>query len=225
MDRFLWSSFRVVVTQGRLGRATEPCNELIYWRATGDESVHWRFAFTLGRPTRLIDALHERVRLKRSIQFSDQIHHHGPDQLRIDFCDRVVPYRATATTIRGISLKVDPPSLAIWPCPEVWVTPEAMTKARVSADGDINPRMAFVRWHSRRHTSLVECLGHLLKGWGDHTGQANCGGFAEILLGRGLARCFIAGLRHPSLVVGEDGVEFLLDVFGHIRYSESTPYT
>ena len=88
-----------------------------------------------------LDALHERVRLKRPVQFSDQIQHHGPDQLRIDFCDRVVAYRATATTVRGISLKVDPPSLAIWPGPEIRVTPVTMTKARVSADGDINPRV------------------------------------------------------------------------------------
>jgi len=100
-----------------------------------------------------------------------------------------------------------------------------MTKARVSADGDINPRIASVSWHSRRHTSLVECLGHLLKGRRNHTGQANCGGFTEILLGRGLAGCFIAGLRHATLMVGEDSVKLLLDVFGHTRYSESTPYS
>jgi len=100
-----------------------------------------------------------------------------------------------------------------------------MTKARVSADGDINPRLASVSWHSRRHTSLVERLGHLLKGRRNHTGQANCGAFTEILLGRGLAGCFIAGLRHPTLVVGEDGVKLLLDVFGHTRYPESTPYS
>src|SRR4030088_3836595 len=100
-------------------------------------------------PRPLIDALHEWIRLNRPVQYSDQIHHHGPDQLRIDLCDRVVAYRGTATTVRGISLKVDPPSLAIWPSPEVRVTPETMTKARVSADGDINPRIASFRGHSR----------------------------------------------------------------------------
>jgi hypothetical protein len=100
-----------------------------------------------------------------------------------------------------------------------------VTKARVSADGDINPHIASVSRHSRRHTSLVECLGHLLKGRRNHTGQANCGGLTEIILGRGLAGCFIAGLRHASLVLGEDGVKLLLDVFGHTPYSESTPYT
>src|SRR5467141_1712302 len=184
--------------------------------------VHAR---SLALPRRLIDALHEWIRLNRPVQCSDQIHHHAPDQLRIDFCDRVVAYRATATAVRGISLKVDPPNLAIWPSPEVRVTPETMTKARVSADGDINARIASVSWHSRRHASLVECLGHLLKGRRNHTGQANCGGFTEILLGRGLAGCFIAGLRHATLVVGEDGVKLLLDVFGHTRYSESTPYS
>lgn len=114
---------------------------------------------------------------------------------------------------------MDPPSLAIWPCPEVRVTTEAVTKARVSADGNINPRSAFFSWHSRRYTSLVECLSHLLKRRRNHTGQANCSGLTEILFGGGLAGCFIASLRHASLVVGQDGVKLLLDVFGHRRYS------
>ncbi len=118
---------------------------------------------------------------------------------------------------------MDPLSLAIWPGPEVRVTPEALTKARVSADGDINPRIAFVSWHSRRHTSLVECLGHLLKGRRNHTGQANCGGLTEIFLGRGLAGRFTAGLHRTSLVSGEDGVKLLLDVLGHTDVPGTDP--
>jgi len=124
-------------------------------------------------------------------------------------------------TICGISLKVDPPSPAIWLGSEVRVTSEAVTKARVSADRNINPRVASIGEHSRRHTSLVECVGHVLKGRRNHTGQANCGGLIEILIGCGFAGCFIAGPSHASLVVGEDGVKLLLDVFGHSRCRSS----
>jgi len=163
------------------------------------------------------------IRLKWPVQLSNQLHHHRPDQLRIDFRDSVIAYRTAASTVRGVSLKLDPPGLSIRPSPEERITAQAVTKARVSADGDINSRIASVRCHSRSHASRVECLGHLLQGRRNHSGQADCGGLAEILLDRGLAGCLSAGLSHASIVVGEDCVKLLLDVFGHTRYPESTP--
>jgi hypothetical protein len=69
--------------------------------------------------------------------------------------------------------------------------------------------------HSRRHASLVERLSHALQGGRDHAGEAGGGGLTEIFRGRALAGGFIAGLRYARPVVGEDGVELLLDVFGH----------
>jgi hypothetical protein len=183
-----------------------------------------RFSSVVSAPaTPQFDALHEQIRLERRVQCSDQVHNHGPDQVRADFCDRVVACRASATTVRGIFLKVDPPSLTIRSGPEVRVAPVTATKSRVSANGDINLRVACVRRHSRRHTPFVERLGHLLKCRRNHTDQASRGGLTEIFLGRGPAGCFIAGLRHASLVVGKDGVKFLLDVFGHTQHSESAP--
>jgi len=169
--------------------------------------------------------LHEQIRSERRVQRSDQVHNQGPDQLRINFCDRVVAYRGTATGVRGISLKMDPPGLTIRPGPEVRVAPMTVTKSRVSANGNINLRMVCVSWNSRRHTPLVERLRHLLKRRRNHTDQASRGGLTEIFLGRGPGGCVIARLRHASLVVGKDGVKFLLDVFGHTRHSDSAPFT
>src|SRR5580700_3003288 len=168
--------------------------------------------------------LHEQIRSERRVQRSDQVHNQGPDQLRINFCDRVVAYRGTATGVRGISLKMDPPGLTIRPGPEVRVAPMTVTKSRVSANGNINLRMVCVSWNSRRHTPLVERLRHLLKRRRNHTDQASRGGLTEIFLGRGPGGCVIARLRHASLVVGKDGVKFLLDVFGHTdTLSQRTP--
>jgi hypothetical protein len=127
--------------------------------------------------------LHEQIRSERRVQRSDQVHNHGPDQLRINFCDRVVAYRGTAPSVRGISLKVDPPSLTIRPGPEVRVAPVTVTKSRVSANGNINLRMVCVSWNSRRHTPRVERLRHLLKRRRNHTYQASRGGLSEIFLG------------------------------------------
>jgi hypothetical protein len=201
--------------QGAKGKV-DPWKNSINWRAAGDESGHWRFAPQF-------QTLHEQIRSERRVQCSDQVHNHGPDQLRINFCDRVVPYRGTAASVRGISLKVDPPSLTIRPGPEVRVAPVTVTKSRMSANGDINLRMVCVRWNSRRHTPLVERLRHLLKRRRNYTDQASRGGLTEIFLGRGSGGCVIAGLRHASLVVGKDGVKFLLDVFGHTLSQRPPP--
>jgi hypothetical protein len=110
---------------------------------------------------------------------------------------------------------VDPPSLQIWPGPQVRVAPEAVPNACVSADGDINSSSVPLAWNSRRHTSLIECAGYPLKDRHDHAGQTSRSGLTEVLLGFALAGRFTSGLRHACLVVGQDAIKLLLDIFSH----------
>lgn len=105
--------------------------------------------------------------------------------------------------------------MAVRPGAQVRVASVALAEAHVPADRYIDPHIACVRWHSRSHTSVIESVCHLLKSRHDDVGQTKGSRLTETLLGSTPACYFIAGLGQPSLVVSEDGVELLLDVFGH----------